>query len=219
MVLTRQGFNSKMVVNGDVTQIDLPNGRRSGLVDAVDVLKGVEGISFVQFDEKDVVRHTLVQRIVKAYERYNETVGRGPAASRLKLAEPRTGRRRSRAAGLSASHVLPEGSTVTFRRVRPKRARAALARFARKLQREVAKGRAFDCLITGDAELRRLNREFRGKDLRHGRAVVPLGQASSGLPRADQQVRPTRAISRFPWRGRAPRRGGTGTARRTRFGF
>src|SRR3989442_355459 len=76
MVLTRQGFNSKMVVNGDVTQIDLPN-RRSGLLEAVEVLKGVEGISFVQFDEKDVVRHTLVQRIVKAYERYNETTGAG----------------------------------------------------------------------------------------------------------------------------------------------
>jgi phosphate starvation-inducible PhoH-like protein len=77
MVLTRQGFNSKMVVNGDVTQIDLPNGRRSGLIDAVEILKGVDGISFVQFDEKDVVRHTLVQRIVKAYERYNECIGAG----------------------------------------------------------------------------------------------------------------------------------------------
>jgi len=77
MVLTRQGLNSKMVVNGDVTQIDLPNGRRSGLMDAVEVLKGVEGISFVQFDDKDVVRHSLVQRIVKAYERYNDTVGAG----------------------------------------------------------------------------------------------------------------------------------------------
>ena len=87
MVLTRQGFNSKMVVNGDITQIDLPAGRRSGLVDAVDVLKGVEGISFVQFDEKDVVRHALVQRIVKAYERYNESIGVGRQLT-LKLAEP-----------------------------------------------------------------------------------------------------------------------------------
>jgi len=77
MVLTRQGFNSKMVVNGDITQIDLPNGKRSGLLDALDILRGVEGISFVQFDERDVVRHSLVQRIVKAYERYNETVGAG----------------------------------------------------------------------------------------------------------------------------------------------
>jgi phosphate starvation-inducible protein PhoH and related proteins len=77
MVLTRQGFNSKMVVNGDVTQIDLPSARRSGLIDAIEILRGVEGISFVQFDDKDVVRHTLVQRIVKAYERYNEQIGAG----------------------------------------------------------------------------------------------------------------------------------------------
>jgi phosphate starvation-inducible PhoH-like protein len=87
MVLTRQGFNSKMVVNGDVTQIDLPNSRRSGLIEAAEVLKGVEGISFVQFDDKDVVRHPLVQRIVKAYERYNEAVGVGRQLT-LKLAEP-----------------------------------------------------------------------------------------------------------------------------------
>src|ERR1700691_28327 len=71
MVLTRQGFNSKMVVTGDITQIDLPNGRRSGLLDAIEILRGVEGISFVQFDERDVVRHSLVQRIVRAYEKYN----------------------------------------------------------------------------------------------------------------------------------------------------
>jgi phosphate starvation-inducible PhoH-like protein len=86
MVLTRQGFNSKMVVNGDITQIDLPNGRRSGLMDAIDVLRGIEGISFVQFDEKDVVRHSLVQRIVKAYEKYNETIGAGRQLS-LKLGD------------------------------------------------------------------------------------------------------------------------------------
>jgi phosphate starvation-inducible PhoH-like protein len=87
MVITRQGFNSKMVVNGDVTQIDLPTGRMSGLIHASEVLKGVEGISFVQFDEKDVVRHTLVQRIVKAYERYNEAIGVSRQLS-LKLSEP-----------------------------------------------------------------------------------------------------------------------------------
>jgi phosphate starvation-inducible PhoH-like protein len=89
MVLTRQGFNSKMVVNGDITQIDLPNARRSGLIEAIDVLRGVPGISFVQFDERDVVRHTLVQRIVKAYEKYNEQVGAGRQLSlRLGDAEP-----------------------------------------------------------------------------------------------------------------------------------
>jgi phosphate starvation-inducible PhoH-like protein len=77
MVLTRQGFNSKMVVTGDQTQIDLPVGKRSGLLEAIDVLRGVEGIAFVNFDERDVVRHTLVQRIVKAYERYTEMTGAG----------------------------------------------------------------------------------------------------------------------------------------------
>jgi phosphate starvation-inducible PhoH-like protein len=86
MVLTRLGFNSKMVVNGDLTQIDLPGGRRSGLTDAVEVLKGVDGISFVQFDERDVVRHNLVQRMVKAYERYNEMAGAGRQLS-LKLGD------------------------------------------------------------------------------------------------------------------------------------
>ncbi len=86
MVLTRQGANSKMVVNGDITQIDLPGGKRSGLIDAVEILKGVEGISFVNFDDRDVVRHNLVQRIVKAYERYNENIGRQLS---FKLDEPR----------------------------------------------------------------------------------------------------------------------------------
>jgi phosphate starvation-inducible PhoH-like protein len=86
MVLTRQGFGSKMVVNGDVTQIDLPPGRRSGLLDALDVLRGVDGISFVNFDDRDVVRHTLVQRIVRAYEKYNEMVGAGRQLT-LRLAE------------------------------------------------------------------------------------------------------------------------------------
>jgi phosphate starvation-inducible PhoH-like protein len=87
MVLTRQGFNSKMVVTGDVTQIDLPGGKRSGLLEAMDVLKGVEGISFIPFDERDVVRHSLVQRIVKAYEKYNESLGPARQLS-LKLADP-----------------------------------------------------------------------------------------------------------------------------------
>ena len=77
MVLTRQGFNSKMVVTGDLTQIDLPSGKRSGLTNAVDVLRAIEGISFVYFDERDVVRHSLVQKIVKAYERYQEINGIG----------------------------------------------------------------------------------------------------------------------------------------------
>jgi phosphate starvation-inducible PhoH-like protein len=86
MVLTRQGFNSKMVVTGDITQMDLPFGKRSGLLDVTDVLRGVEGISFMYFDERDVVCHPLVQRIVKAYERYNEMNGPGRQLA-LKLNE------------------------------------------------------------------------------------------------------------------------------------
>ncbi len=70
MFLTRLGFGSKAVITGDVTQIDLPSGRPSGLVEAMKVIGKVEGIAFVHFDEKDVVRHALVQQIVKAYEAY-----------------------------------------------------------------------------------------------------------------------------------------------------
>jgi phosphate starvation-inducible PhoH-like protein len=69
MFLTRMGNNSKAVITGDVTQIDLPNAKKSGLVDAINVLKGVKGIGFTYFTEEDVVRHHLVQRIINAYER------------------------------------------------------------------------------------------------------------------------------------------------------
>jgi phosphate starvation-inducible PhoH-like protein len=68
MALTRIGFGSKAVITGDVTQIDLPTGKRSGLIEAERILSGVEGIEFVYFTEKDVVRHRLVQLIIKAYE-------------------------------------------------------------------------------------------------------------------------------------------------------
>ena len=68
MFLTRMGNNSKAVITGDITQIDLPNPRKSGLVDAINVLDGVEGISFCHFEDADVVRHALVQRIVRAYD-------------------------------------------------------------------------------------------------------------------------------------------------------
>ena len=68
MFLTRMGNNSKSVITGDITQIDLPNPRKSGLLDAINILDGVEGIHFCHFEECDVVRHALVQRIVRAYE-------------------------------------------------------------------------------------------------------------------------------------------------------
>jgi phosphate starvation-inducible PhoH-like protein len=70
MFVTRLGFNSKAVITGDITQIDLPNARRSGLLEAIDVLNRVEGLTFVHFDETDVVRHHLVQRIIRAYDEH-----------------------------------------------------------------------------------------------------------------------------------------------------
>src|SRR5512133_3913334 len=72
MFVTRLGFNSKAVITGDITQIDLPNARRSGLVEAIDILKPVDGLSFVYFDQADVVRHHLVQRIIQAYDEHKE---------------------------------------------------------------------------------------------------------------------------------------------------
>ncbi len=68
MFLTRLGFNSKAVITGDITQIDLPSGKRSGMLEAIEVVSGISGIVFVYFNEKDVVRHSLVQRIIRAYE-------------------------------------------------------------------------------------------------------------------------------------------------------
>ncbi len=72
MFLTRLGFGSKIVVTGDVTQIDLPDGKRSGLVEVIKILKGLDDIQTIRFSEKDVVRHKLVQDIIKAYEKYEE---------------------------------------------------------------------------------------------------------------------------------------------------
>ena len=72
MFLTRLGFGSKAVVTGDLTQIDLPNKYKSGLIQAMDVLKDVDGVGINKFTEKDVVRHELVQRIIKAYEKFDE---------------------------------------------------------------------------------------------------------------------------------------------------
>jgi phosphate starvation-inducible PhoH-like protein len=71
MFLTRLGFNSKAVVTGDVTQIDLPPGKKSGLVEALEVCGKIDGIGIAQFNEKDVVRHNLVQQIIRAYEEYD----------------------------------------------------------------------------------------------------------------------------------------------------
>ena len=80
MFLTRLGFNSKAVITGDVTQIDLPAGRRSGLVEAIEVVGRIEGIAQAYFNERDVVRHSLVQQIIKAYDEFE--VRQPPAGNR-----------------------------------------------------------------------------------------------------------------------------------------
>jgi phosphate starvation-inducible PhoH-like protein len=77
MFLTRLGFGSKAVVTGDITQIDLPSGKMSGLIEVIKVVGRVEGVEFVYFDERDVVRHRVVQQIVKAYEAYSAGASRG----------------------------------------------------------------------------------------------------------------------------------------------
>jgi phosphate starvation-inducible PhoH-like protein len=85
MLLTRLGFGSKAVVTGDITQIDLPTGKPSGLIDALEVLDGVDGIGVQRFTEADVVRHPLVQSIVRAYERRDAergTSGNGSSGER-----------------------------------------------------------------------------------------------------------------------------------------
>ncbi|MDY0268721.1 PhoH family protein [Trichloromonas sp.] len=81
MCLTRLGFGSRAVITGDVTQIDLPTGRRSGLVEATEVLRGVEGIVFNYFSDRDVVRHPIVQTIIQAYERRRPAAGECVAPS------------------------------------------------------------------------------------------------------------------------------------------
>ena len=73
MFLTRMGWNTKMIITGDLTQVDLPHGTTSGLREAIGILDGVEGISIVRMNDKDIVRHKLVTRIVQAYDRHERS--------------------------------------------------------------------------------------------------------------------------------------------------
>ena len=82
MFLTRIGFNSKAIVTGDITQVDLPDGKKSGLRDVMNVLKNIEDIAFCYLTEKDVVRHRLVQRIIKAYEKRDANLKQGKNGGR-----------------------------------------------------------------------------------------------------------------------------------------
>ena len=87
MFLTRLGFNSKAVITGDITQIDLPAGRRSGLIEAMEVVGKIEALAFVHFNERDVVRHNLVQQIIKAYEERGPQPAPAPENARAESAK------------------------------------------------------------------------------------------------------------------------------------
>jgi len=114
MFVTRLGFNSKAVITGDITQIDLPNARRSGLVEAVDVLKPVEGLAFVYFDESDVVRHHLVQRIIRAYDDHKARLAEQQMLLSLeaKAAEARGAETRSGESKVGDSSAIAENAVA-----------------------------------------------------------------------------------------------------------
>jgi phosphate starvation-inducible PhoH-like protein len=107
MFLTRLGFNSKAVVTGDITQVDLPPERVSGLIEVRDILRDIEGIRFVYFNEQDVVRHKLVQDIIKAYDQHQNAV---QTPSQSSVSEARLPSSRSRTPRRSASPQSPKGS-------------------------------------------------------------------------------------------------------------
>src|SRR6266436_3036003 len=109
MFVTRLGFNSKAVITGDVTQIDLPTARRSGLLEAVDVLKKVEGLTFVYFDESDVVRHQLVQRIIRAYDEHKNRV----SEEQLSLLDAKNGKSNAAESIAQPEDEASTGETAT----------------------------------------------------------------------------------------------------------
>ena len=120
MFLTRLGFGAKAVITGDITQIDLPTGRTSGLIEAMKVVGGIEGIAFVYFDDRDVVRHKLVQQIVKAYEAFSTGNGAGrlwPASARAGRTSP-VASRSSRVACVSRCRTASTVSRADRRRTR-----------------------------------------------------------------------------------------------------
>ena len=153
MFLTRLGFNSKMVVTGDITQIDLPRDQRSGLVVIGDILKDVEGIEFVRFGGEDVVRHKLVQRIVAAYNEYAEK--QAPRAAR-------PARQQADAPDRARAH----------RRARASCARPALA----ALDAAGVEDGHLAIEFVDERRIRELNREHRGHRRAHRRAVLPGGR-------------------------------------------
>ena len=175
MFLTRLGFGSKAVVTGDVTQIDLPSGSRSGLVVVEEILEGIEELEFVHLGARDVVRHKIVQDIVEAYRVFGERRRRGRRRGRAagRRRPPRRGRGRAAPARLRAGNrsagVRP---TATPARRRPG---AALARCA-IARRRGRTGGELTLSFVDATEMSRPARPLHGRTGPDRRAVVPDGR-------------------------------------------
>ncbi len=211
MFLTRLGFGTKMVVTGDVTQIDLPHSRTSGLVTVTEVLDDVDDITFVEFDGHDVVRHKLVQRIVDAYKAHDDQVDAARAQRAALRPAPWQG----------GSVNLVEVVNTTRTQVDEE----LVARLvATVLEAEGVLGAEVAVAFVGEARMRALNREHRGKDEVTDVLSFPLedwddaaglrattsGGSSLPLPPASPRRRrrpPTSVMSRRPsWPARPARR-------------
>ena len=165
MFLTRLGFNSKAVVTGDVTQIDLPMGRRSGLVEAVEVVGKVTGISIIYFTERDVVRHSLVQRSHSRLRR----VRAGPGGQGERRTEMK-----DRGPGVRGVALVNRQTRYTVRA-------AALADFLRRLKRRLRLGkRGFNVCLVDDRAIRQLNSVYRGRDEATDVLSFPWAEAPRG---------------------------------------
>ena len=158
MFLTRLGFGSKAVVTGDVTQIDLPTGRVSGLVEAMKVVSGVEGIEFVHFDDRDVVRHKLVQQIVKVYEAFQS----GKVPRTILIVMPSGGQRPSK---LVVSVVDGQGRTLRA---------PGLGRWLTRVAPARAAGAVTVAVVT-DAHVRAVESHVPRRRCADRRVVVPSG--------------------------------------------
>ena len=178
MFLTRLGFGSKMVVTGDVTQIDLPHSRTSGLVTVPEVLEEIDDISIVQFDGHDVVRHKLVQRIVNAYKAHDDEVG----AARAQRSD--AVRSAPRGAGLVNVVEVVNGTRTAIDE-------ELVARLVAKvLEEEGVHGAEVAVTFVGERRIRDLNREHRGKDEVTDVLSFPLEDWEAGDPRPTAPARP-----------------------------
>jgi rRNA maturation RNase YbeY len=168
MLLTRIGYNTKVVVTGDVTQIDLPSGKMSGLVEAEKIICGVEGIAFVHFNDRDVVRHPLVQRIVRAYEAYSADgiarqqplrFGSGITPSPVQNNSP------NKSQGRKLHDATSNNRLVLNKQRKHAIDMAAIKSFLSKLTKDQGKhAMSLSVVLLDDEAMQQYNRKYRGFD-------------------------------------------------------